>query len=98
MNIKKDKSIVNQNKRNQVVSLRTIEAAESVRSIIHSLNMSLEEKVAMEDQINNLSHESNCLLDIISNSRRDYQKKLFLAYRKFLERNIDAVNQRIVEL
>jgi hypothetical protein len=98
MNIKKDKSIVNQNKRNQVVSLRTIEAAESVRSIIHPLNMSLEEKVAMEDQINNLSHESNCLLDIISNSRRDYQKKLFLAYRKFLERNIDAVNQRIVEL
>jgi hypothetical protein len=81
-----------------VVSLRTIEAAEAVRSIIHSLNMSLEERVAMEDQINNLSHESNCLLDIISNGRRDYQKKLFFAYRKFLEQNIDAVNQRIAEL
>jgi hypothetical protein len=60
--------------------------------------MPLEEKVAMEDQINNLSHESNCLLDIIGNSKKDYQKKLFLAYRKFLERNIDAVNQRIGEL
>jgi hypothetical protein len=55
--------------------------------------MSLEEKIAMEDQINNLSHENNCLLDIISNSKKDYQKKLFRAYREFLERNIDAVNQ-----
>jgi CO dehydrogenase/acetyl-CoA synthase delta subunit len=71
----------------------TIEAAESVRSLIHSLSMSLEEKIVMEDQINNLSHENNCLLDIISNSKKDYQKKLFRAYREFLERNIDAVNQ-----
>ena len=53
----------------------------------------------MEDQINKLSHESNCLLDIISNtSKKDYQKKLFRAYREFLERNIDAVNLRIGEV
>ena len=95
---RKEKRMVNQNRKNQDISLRTIEAAESVRSLIHSLSMSLEEKIAMEDQINNLSHESNCLLDIISNSKKDYQKKLFSAFRKFLIRNIDAVNQRISEL
>jgi hypothetical protein len=98
MNMKKGKSIVNQNRKEQVVSLRTIEAAESVRSIIHSLSVSLEEKVALEDQINNLSHEFNCLLDIIGTGRKDYQKKLLLAYRKFLELNIDAVDRRIAEL
>jgi hypothetical protein len=41
---------------------------------------------------------SVCLLDIISNSKTGYQKKLFLAYRKVLEQNIDAVDQRIDEL
>ncbi|MGI0044308.1 MAG: hypothetical protein ACRD47_11400 [Nitrososphaeraceae archaeon] len=95
---RKEKRMVNQNRKNQDMTLRTIEAAESVRSLIHPLSMSLEEKIAMEDQINNLSHENNCLIDIISNSKKDYQKKLFLAYREFLERNIDAVNQRISEL
>jgi len=90
--------MVNQNRKNQDMTLRTIEAAESVRSLIHPLSMSLEEKIATEDQINNLSHENNCLIDIISNSKKDYQKKLFHSYREFLERNIDAVNQRISEL
>lgn len=56
--------------------------------------MSLEEKVAMEDQINELSHKSNCLLDIISSTNRNYRQKLFLAYRDFLERNIDVVNEK----
>jgi hypothetical protein len=96
--VKKDKSVSNRNRKTSKVSLKTIEATESVRSLIHSLNLPLEEKIAMEDQINNLSHETNCLLDIISNSKTSYQKKLFLAYRKFLERNIDAVDQRIDEL
>ena len=94
---RKEKRTVDQNKRNQDLSLLTIEAAESIRSLIHSLSMSLEEKIAMEDQINDLSHETNCLLDIISNCKKNYQKKLFLAYREFLERNIDAIDERIGE-
>jgi hypothetical protein len=96
--MKKVKSVSNRNRKTSEVSLKTVEATESVRSFIHSLSLPLEEKIAMEDQINNLSHETNCLLDIISNSKTGYQKKLFLAYRKFLERNIDAVDQRIDEL
>ena len=96
--IRNDKRMAKRTRENQEISLRTIESAESVRKLIHSLNLSLEEKVAMEDQINELSHKSNCLLDIISNSNRNYRQKLFLAYRNFLERNVDAVNERIDEL
>ena len=96
--IRKDKRMINQNRKNKDISLRTIEAAESVKSLIHSLTLSLEEKITMEDQINDLLHENNCLLDIISNSKKDYQKKLFHAYLEFLERTIDAVNERMDEL
>ena len=96
--VRKDKRMAKRNRKNLDVSLQTIESAESVRRLIHSLNLSLEEKVAMEDQINELSHKSDCLLDIISSSNRNYRQKLFLAYRDFLERNIDVVNERIDEL
>jgi hypothetical protein len=96
--VRKDKRMAKGSRNNQEISLRTIESAESVRRLIHSLNLSLEEKVAMEDQINELSHKSDCLLDIISSSNRNYRQKLFLAYRDFLERNFDVVNERIDEL
>ncbi len=96
--VRKDKKVAKRNGNGQEISLQTIESAESVRRLIYSLNLPLEEKVAMEDQINELSHKSNCLLDIISSSNRNYRQKLFLAYRDFLERNIDVVNERIDEL
>lgn len=98
MKMKKAKLTVKRDKKEYEVSTRLIEVTDSILSLIHTLSTPLEEKIVMEDQINKLSHESNCLLDIISNiSKKDYQKKLFLAYREFLERNIDAVNQRISE-
>jgi hypothetical protein len=96
---KEAKLTVNQNEKEDQTSLRLIEATDSIRTLIHTLSTPLEEKIAMEDQINKLSHESNCLLDIISNtSKKDYQKKLFLAYREFLKRNIEAVNKRITKV
>jgi hypothetical protein len=99
MNLKKADNTVKRDKKEYQVSIRLIEATDSILSLIHNLSTPLEEKIAMEDQINKLSHESNCLLDIISNtSKKDYQKKLFRAYREFLERNIDAVNLRIGEV
>lgn len=98
MKMKKANLTVKRDKKEYEVSTRLIEVTDSILSLIHTLSAPLEEKIVMEDQINKLSHESNCLLDIISNiSKKDYQKKLFLAYREFLERNIDAVNQRISE-
>ena len=95
--ISKDRRMVNKNRKRQDISSRTIEATESVRSLIHSITLPLEEKIAMEDQINDMSHENNCLLDIISSCKKNYQKKLFLAYRELLERNIDAIDERIGE-
>lgn len=96
--LKKTASKIERGKKENEVSTRLIQSTDSIRSLIHGLSTPLEEKIAMEDQINKLSHESNCLLDIISNtSKKDYQKKLFVAYREFLNRNIDAVNQRIGE-
>lgn len=96
--MKKAKLTVKRDKKEYEVSTKLIEVTDSILSHIHTLSIPLEEKIVMEDQINKLSHESNCLLDVISNiSKKDYQKKLFLAYREFLERNIDAVNQRISE-
>lgn len=95
--ISKDRRMVNKNRKRQDISSRTIEATESVRSLIQSLTLPLEEKIAMEDQINDLSHENNCLLDIISSCKKHYQKNLFLAYREFLKRNIDAIDERMGE-
>jgi len=99
MNLKRAARTVKRDKKEYEVSTRLTESTDSIRSIIHNLSTPLEEKIAMEDQINKMSHESNCLLDIIGNNiKKDYQKKLFLGYREFLKRNIDAVNQRIDEV
>jgi hypothetical protein len=53
------------------------------------------DRVFMNDQIKKLSHESDCMLDIISNARLEIQQELFLAYRSFLEQIIDSANHRI---
>jgi hypothetical protein len=57
--------------------------------------MPLEEKIVMEDHMKKLSHQFDCMLEIISSGKKEDQKKLFLACRNSLERNIDAVNNRI---
>ena len=93
--ISKDRRMVNKNRKRQDISSRTIEATESVRSLIHSIILPLEEKIAMEDQINNLSHENSCLLDLITNSDMDHQEKLFLAYREYLKCSINDIDQLI---
>jgi hypothetical protein len=64
-------------------------------STIYSVSMPLEEKIVMEDHMKKLSHLFDCMLELISSGKKEDQKKLFLAYRNSLERNIDAVNNRI---
>jgi hypothetical protein len=64
-------------------------------STIYSVSMPLEEKIVMEDHMKKLSHQLDCMLEIISSGKKEDQKKLFLACRNSLERNIDAVNNRI---
>lgn len=61
---------------------------------VRELRDAIDERL-LRDQINKLSHESDCMLDIISAARKENQKKLFLTYQSFLEQIIDYVNHRI---
>lgn len=78
--------------------LNVSEAAYSIRELIGSMSMNAEEKIAVEDSINNLAREVESMLDRIGMaSSKEDQKKLLNAYRKFLEHNIEVVNQRLNE-
>jgi hypothetical protein len=85
-------SIPNPSTKDMQTALGTVP---SFISTIYSVNMPLEEKIVMEDHMKKLSHQFDCMLEIISSGKKEDQKKLFLACRNSLERNIDAVNNRI---
>jgi hypothetical protein len=53
------------------------------------------DKLQLRDQINKLSYEFDCMLDIISNARKENQEELLLEFRSLLERIIDSANHRI---
>jgi hypothetical protein len=52
MKMKKAKRTVKRDKNKYEASTRLIEATDSIQSLIHTLSTPLEEKIAMEDQIN----------------------------------------------
>jgi hypothetical protein len=63
------------------------------------MKMNAEEKIAVEDGINNLANEVESMLDRIDMaSTTANQRKLLTAYKKFLEHNIEAVNRRLKEI
>lgn len=74
------------------------EASEAVTALIRSIAMTIEEKVALEDQVRNISREAEYMLDRIDDITKENQKKLLLAYKKLLEQNLDAVNYRLKKL
>lgn len=71
-------------------------AADDIRRLIRSMKMNAEEKISVEDGINNLANEVESMLDRIdmAPSATD-QKNLLSAYKKFLEYNKEVVNQRL---
>ena len=74
-------------------------AADDIRRLIRSMKMNAEEKIAVEDGINNLANEVESMLDRIDMaSTTADQRKLLTAYKKFLEHNIEAVNRRLKEI
>jgi hypothetical protein len=74
-------------------------AADDIRGLIRSMKMNAEEKIAVEDGINNLANEVESMLDRIDMaSTTAHQRKLLTAYKKFLEHNIEAVNRRLKEI
>lgn len=80
------------------ITAKIKEAADAVKALIHSVSLATEERIALEDIVNSISREAESMLDQADHVSRANQKKLLLAYRKFLEQNRAAVDQRIREL
>jgi phage terminase Nu1 subunit (DNA packaging protein) len=70
-------------------------AANSLRTLVYSIAMSVEDKVVLEDMINKLSQEADTMLDIINDIPKKYQRDLLIGYKTLLQSNIDAVNRRL---
>jgi hypothetical protein len=76
--------------------LKTDDAAHAIRELIRSMKMNAEQKITLDDGINNLAKELESMMDRIDMaSTTTDQKKLLAAYKKFLEYNIEVVNQRL---
>ena len=70
-------------------------AANSLRSLVYSIAMSVEDKVVLEDMINKLSQEADTMLDIINDIPKKYRRDLLIGYKTLLQSSIDAVNRRL---
>ena len=76
--------------------LKTDDAAYAIRELIRSMKMNPEQKITLDDGINNLAKEVESMMDRIDMaSTTTDQKKLLAAYKKFLEHSIEVVNQRL---
>jgi hypothetical protein len=73
-------------------------AANSLRTLVYSIAMSVEDKVVLEDMIKKLSQEADTILDIINDIPKRHQKELLLGYKILLESGINAVNRRLTNL
>jgi hypothetical protein len=79
--------------------LKTDDAANAMRRLIKSMRMSAEQKITLDDGINNLARGVEAMMDGIEMaSGTPDQKKLLAAYKKFLEHTIEIVNQRLKEI
>jgi len=73
-------------------------AASSLKTLVYTIAMSVDDKVVMEDMINKLSQEADTILDIINDISKGHQKELLLAYKTLLNSSIDAVDRRLANL
>ena len=70
-------------------------AANSLRNLVYSTAMSVEDKVVLEDMINKLSQEADTMLDIINDIPKLHQKQLLVGYRAMLKDIIESVNRKL---
>lgn len=73
-------------------------AAQAIKVQMRSVSIPIEERVAIEDHINNMAREMEYLLDGIDGIPNADQKKILDAYKKFLKENLDLVNNRLGKL
>lgn len=67
------------------------------RDLIRTFRTVIEERIAIEDRIKHITKKAESLQDRIDAVTTANQSKL-LAYKKFLEINLEAVNRRIKDL
>ena len=72
--------------------------ANSLRTLVYSIAMSIEDKVVSEDMIKKLSQEADTMLDIINDIPGRYHKELLLGYKTLLQSGMSAVNRRLTNL
>jgi hypothetical protein len=70
-------------------------AGNSLRTLVYSIAMSVEDKVVLEDMINKLSQEADTMLDIINDIPKRHQKELLLGFKTLLQSIMGAVNRRL---
>lgn len=80
------------------ISTKVKDAADSIRELIKSVSIGMEERIAIQDQVDNISKETESMLDRIDSIAKRNQQKILRAYKTFLERNLEAVDQRLKEL
>lgn len=78
----------------ETIWLREEAAVYAIRKLIKSMNMKPEQKITLEDGINNLANEVESMIGRIDMATTTTARKnLLVAYKKFLEQNIEVVNQ-----
>ena len=70
-------------------------AANSLRTLVYTIAMSVDDKVVLEDMINKLSQEADTMLDIINDIPKKYRRDLLIGYKTLLQSSIDVVNRRL---
>jgi predicted nucleic acid-binding Zn-ribbon protein len=79
--------------------LKAVDAARAISKLIRSMKMNPEQKITLDDGINNLAKEVESMMDRIDMaSATTDKKKLLAAYKKFLELSIEVVDQRLKEI
>ncbi len=80
------------------ISLKAKSSAQTVKEEMRSVILAVEERIAVDDHVNNMSQEMEYLLDSIDSIPRDSQKKILLAFKNFLKENLQAVDSRLASL
>jgi hypothetical protein len=79
------------------ISQKTKSAAQALKVQLRSVAIGIEERVTIDDHVNNISNEMEYMLDSIDSIPKISQKKILDAYKKFLKENLDAVDGRLRE-
>ncbi len=80
------------------ISLKARSSAQAVKEELRSITLAIEERIAVDDHVNNMCQEMEYLLDSIDSIPRTNQKKILVAYKTFLKENLEAVDSRLASL